>query len=106
MLYHLRRQKTLDETTTKKIAYAFQESVVSVLIEKSIAACVKKKVKTLLVGGGVAANSMLRRKLELKAGEQRIKIFVPPLSLCTDNAAMIAGLGYHLRKKSKLVRSW
>ncbi len=100
VLYHLRREKTVDEETTKKIAYAFQKSVVAVLIEKCISACQKKKIKTLVVGGGVAANSSLRQRLELRAREEGIKVFLPPLSLCTDNAAMIAGLAYHLRKKN------
>ena len=95
VLYHFRREKTVDQAATKKIAYAFQKSVVSVLIDKCMSACTKKKIKTLLIGGGVAANSELRRRLELRAREENIKVFVPPFSLCTDNAAMIAGLAYH-----------
>ena len=104
VLYHHRRKKTMDEVTTKKVAYAFQKSVVAVVIEKCIAACTKKKIKTLLVGGGVAANSALRRGLELRARQDGIKVFVPPLSLCTDNAAMIAGLAYHsfIKKREML----
>ena len=80
-----------------EIAKAFQDSVVSTLAEKSIAACVKKKAKTLLVGGGVAANSALRERLAEKAKEEGIQVFFPPIQLCIDNAAMIAGLGYHER---------
>lgn len=98
VLVHLKKNKTSDELSVKRIAYAFQESVVSVLVEKSIAACKKKKLKTLLIGGGVAANSALRQKLQWRGREEEIRVFFPPLSLCTDNAAMIAGLAYHLTK--------
>ena len=98
VLYHLKKNKALDESSVKRIAYAFQESVVSVLVEKSITACKKKKVKTLLIGGGVAANSVLRQKLQWRGREEQINVFFPPLSLCMDNAAMIAGLAYHVRK--------
>ena len=98
VLVHLKKNKAPDESSVKRIAYAFQESVVSILVEKSIAACKKKKSKTLLIGGGVAANSALRQKLEWRGREEEIRVFFPPLSLCMDNAAMIAGLAYHLRK--------
>ena len=59
----------------------------------------KKKIKTLLVGGGVAANSELRKQLTHRCQEDMIDVFFPPLPLCLDNAAMIAGLAYHLKKK-------
>ena len=98
VLYHLKKNKASDEFSVKRIAYAFQESVVSILVEKSIAACKKKKLKTLLIGGGVAANSALRQKFEWRGREEEINVFFPPLSLCMDNAAMIAGLAFHLMK--------
>ena len=77
------------------MAYAFQESVVAVLAEKSLKACRKLKINTLLIGGGVAANSALRRQLKAEAAAQGVDVFFPPKILCLDNAAMIAGLAYH-----------
>ena len=61
VLYYTQKNKNKPDYSPAKVAYAFQESVVAVLVEKSLKACRKLKVKTLLVGGGVAANSALRR---------------------------------------------
>ncbi|HOD12199.1 MAG TPA: tRNA (adenosine(37)-N6)-threonylcarbamoyltransferase complex transferase subunit TsaD [Candidatus Omnitrophota bacterium] len=80
----------------KKIAYSFQKSVVDVLVKKTIDACQRKKARTILVGGGVAANSELRRRLLQAGQDQGIKVFFPDLRLCIDNASMIAGLGFHI----------
>ena len=99
ILYYVRDHKYDKDFSIKEVACAFQESVVSVLIEKSIHACQKFKIKTLLVGGGVAANSHLRKRLILKARGHHIKVYFPTLPLCLDNAAMIAGLGYHIYHK-------
>lgn len=96
--YYLRDHWDKKKVSVNMVAYAFQKSVVSVLVKKSLALCQKKNVKTLLVGGGVAANSALRDSLWRAAREQNIKVFFPPLTLCLDNAAMIAGLGYHFLK--------
>ena len=65
------------------------------LVEKSIRACKEHRYDKLCVAGGVSANSFLRNKL-LDAGKQNdIKVFFPELKLCTDNAAMIASMGYY-----------
>ncbi|MBF0505048.1 MAG: tRNA (adenosine(37)-N6)-threonylcarbamoyltransferase complex transferase subunit TsaD, partial [Candidatus Omnitrophica bacterium] len=82
--------------SVEKVANAFQESVVNVLVQKTIDACRKKKVTTLLIGGGVAANTCLRSRLLERASAEGIKARFPNVSLCMDNAAMIAGLAYHL----------
>ena len=74
----------------------------AVLTEKSLKACQKMKVKTLLIGGGVAANSALRSHLKIRAQAQGINVFFPPMALCLDNAAMVAGLGFHWHKDSLL----
>ena len=72
------------------VAASFQATVARVLTKKAIACATDLQLPTIVVTGGVAANSELRRQL-LAAGEQAgIDIVVPPLSLCTDNAAMIA----------------
>ncbi len=97
MLYYTQKNKNKPDYSVAKVAYAFQESVVAVLAEKSLKACRKFKVKTLLVGGGVAANSALRRQLQIQARSQGVDVFFPSMDLCLDNAAMIAGLAYHYR---------
>ncbi len=99
VLHYYQKNKATSPQELAKIAYGFQESVVSILVKKSINACLKKKIKTLLLGGGVAANSRLRQKLSDEGKKNDIEVFIPPLSLCLDNAAMIAGLGYHWLKK-------
>jgi N6-L-threonylcarbamoyladenine synthase len=97
VLYQYRdRQKHQKNFSPAQTAYAFQQSVVSVLTDKSIAACKKLKTKTLVIGGGVAANSALRAHLTAEASKNGIDVHFPPMALCTDNAAMIAGLGFHL----------
>ncbi|MDE2027971.1 MAG: tRNA (adenosine(37)-N6)-threonylcarbamoyltransferase complex transferase subunit TsaD [Candidatus Omnitrophica bacterium] len=95
VLYYTQRHQHRPGYDVAKVAYAFQESVVAVLAEKSLQACRNFKVNTLLIGGGVAANSALRRVLHSQAQSQGVDVFFPPMALCLDNAAMIAGLGYH-----------
>ncbi|MEH7098092.1 tRNA (adenosine(37)-N6)-threonylcarbamoyltransferase complex transferase subunit TsaD [Neobacillus vireti] len=76
------------------LAASFQESVIEVLVKKTERAVAEYQVKQLLVAGGVAANKGLRAALEqtfLKHPE--VELVIPPLSLCTDNAAMIAAAG-------------
>ena len=95
VLYYTQKNKNKPDYSVPKVAYAFQKSVVAVLVEKSLKACRKHKVNTLLVGGGVAANSALRVSLQAEAKVQGVDVFFPPMILCLDNAAMIGGLAYH-----------
>ncbi len=93
VLYHTQRHP--NDLDKHKIAYAFQKSVVDILVQKSIQACASQKIRTLLIGGGVAANSSLRAELAKACQTYKIKLLIPPMSYCMDNAAMIAGLAYH-----------
>ena len=95
VLYYTQKNRQLPNFSIPQVVYAFQESVVGSLVKKSIAACVKRKINTLLVGGGVAANSALRKHLIAAGQQQGIKVYFPPMALCLDNASMIAGLAYH-----------
>ena len=95
VLYHYRDHQLEKSFSSANICSAFQESVVDVLVKKSISACQKYKVKTLVVGGGVAANSALRECLKKEAKNNNINVYFPSMNLCMDNAAMIAGLGFH-----------
>jgi N6-L-threonylcarbamoyladenine synthase len=102
VLYFTQKYSPLTKQIKAEVAWAFQNSVVEVIANKSIAACLKSKVKTILVGGGVAANSNLREELIEKATASNIEVFFPPLSLCVDNAAMVAGLAFHEFKSKGL----
>ena len=99
VLYYQRKHNPQEDLPVKEIAFSFQDSIVKTLVKKCLLACEKHKVKTLLIGGGVACNSSLRMSLQDNCRREGIAVFFPPLSLCTDNAAMIAGLGFHLRKR-------
>jgi N6-L-threonylcarbamoyladenine synthase len=72
------------------LAASFQQAVIDVLVDKSRQALIRTGLKTLAVGGGVAANKTLRTALECMTGTVQAKLVIPPLSLCTDNAAMAA----------------
>lgn len=76
------------------LAASFQESVIEVLVKKTERAVAEYKVQQVLLAGGVAANKGLRATLEKAFSEKDgIELVIPPLSLCTDNAAMIAAAG-------------
>ncbi len=82
-----------EEVNCTDLATSFQTAVLDVLVEKSIRAVKKTGVKHLLLAGGVSANSGLRVRLKERAGQEGIDLVIPPLELCTDNAAMIAAAG-------------
>ncbi len=80
------------------MAAAFQEAVVDVLATKTRLAAEEHRVAHVLLAGGVAANQLLRKRLELELKPLNIPLTYPPIEFCTDNAAMIAAAGYfHLR---------
>jgi len=72
------------------LAASFQEAVVDVLYQKTIKAAAEYETRDILVAGGVSANQALRRKFK---SQRKYRVHIPPLSLCTDNAAMIAAAG-------------
>ncbi len=78
------------------VAASFQEAVADVLTMKAVRACADEGVSTLLIGGGVAANSRVRALAEERCAAAGITLRVPRPRLCTDNGAMIASLGAHL----------
>ncbi|MBI2979660.1 MAG: tRNA (adenosine(37)-N6)-threonylcarbamoyltransferase complex transferase subunit TsaD, partial [Chloroflexi bacterium] len=73
-------------------AASFQEAVVDVLVTKTVAVAKEYRVKQILLAGGVAANERLRQQM---VKSSPIPVLIPPLKLCTDNAAMIAARGYY-----------
>ncbi|MBL7070126.1 MAG: tRNA (adenosine(37)-N6)-threonylcarbamoyltransferase complex transferase subunit TsaD [Candidatus Omnitrophica bacterium] len=80
------------------IASAFQETVIDTLIKKAFLGCHRSRIKRLVLGGGVIANNRLRVRFQEEAERDGLKIYLPRKNLCTDNAAMVAGIGYRLFK--------
>ena len=82
--------------SVEDVCASFQEAVVDVLTAKAVMACEDTGAKTLLLGGGVAANSRLRELAAERCGEKGIELRVPRFKLCTDNGVMIAALAAQL----------
>jgi N6-L-threonylcarbamoyladenine synthase len=78
------------------LAASFQAAVVDSLVSRALLAVQAHACPRLVVAGGVAANRRLRQELRCQTEAAGIQLFLPPLTLCTDNAAMVAVLGYHL----------
>ncbi len=96
VLNYLNSEKMKGNTiNTADVAASFQQSVIEVLTEKTIACAKEKEVKTVVLAGGVAANSGLRKLLEEKCIESGLELKYPSIKLCTDNAAMIGCVGYY-----------
>jgi len=77
------------------LAASFQEAVVDVQVSKTIGAALERETRTVLLGGGVVANTRLRARM-LEAGEKEgLRVLFPSLPLCTDNGAMIACAGFY-----------
>ena len=93
VLYAVRDRPPASETDVADMAASFQESVVNALVKRAKRALKLAGLPTLGVVGGVACNSRLRSRLEQTAGRDRFELRIPGPDLCTDNAAMIAGLG-------------
>jgi len=84
-----------EELPMADIAASFQQAVVDVLVGKSLLACREAGIGTLVLAGGVSANTALREHLAKNAKNQGVRVYVPPIEYCTDNAAMIGCAGYY-----------
>ncbi len=90
------REASGEPVPVADVAASFQEAVTDVLVRKAILACQENGVDTLVIGGGVAANSRLRAMAQARCERVGIAVRVPRPGLCTDNGAMVAALGSEL----------
>ncbi|MGH7885552.1 MAG: tRNA (adenosine(37)-N6)-threonylcarbamoyltransferase complex transferase subunit TsaD [Thermodesulfobacteriota bacterium] len=101
LINFVNKNKIKDENELNNICASFQEAIVETLIDKLLNAAEKMKVKNILIAGGVACNSRLRQLSRERIENNGIKVFIPAPALCTDNAAMIAALGYYKYKNGE-----
>ena len=96
VLYKIKELKKIDQQTISDLCASVQKAIIDVLVKKTVQAAQKYKVKSVLLGGGVAANHKLRTELESSIihSKSSMKLFAPAKSLCTDNAAMIAAAAF------------
>ncbi len=93
-LIHNAEQKG-EEVDKDSLCASFEKTVCEILTDKFFSAAHKCGIKKLAMAGGVAANSGLREMLTARAGKEGCKLYIPPLSLCGDNAAMIGSQAYY-----------
>lgn len=103
VLYESQKHLPLSKQTKNDLAASLQAAIVDVLIAKTQTAAEQYKPRTLMLGGGVAANKQLREHFIVLADRLGVNYSIPPLAYCTDNAAMI-GLAAHYRIKNKKAR--
>jgi N6-L-threonylcarbamoyladenine synthase len=91
-LYYLLRDMTAEERQARAadVAASYREALVSALVGKTLAAAKAEGVPAIGIAGGVAANSLLRRRLAQQGAAAGLRVVIPPFAYCTDNAAMIA----------------
>ncbi len=86
----------VSEMPVAELAAAYQEAIVDVLVTKTVKAALEHQARSVLIAGGVAANTLLREQLRRNLD---IPLFIPTLEFCTDNGAMIAGAAYHILRR-------
>jgi N6-L-threonylcarbamoyladenine synthase len=94
LLYKLQAMSELERARHKAdLAAGYQEAIITVLVDKAFTAVQQTAIQSLAVVGGVSANSRLRALLHERAQKSQIRLSMPPLRFCTDNAAMVAAAG-------------
>jgi N6-L-threonylcarbamoyladenine synthase len=109
VLYHVNgkkgRERDASSLTSQQkadVAASFQRCAAEMLIEKIRRAAARYETRAILIGGGVSANTAIRRRVVELGQKLRLPVFIPPLRYCTDNAAMIAGLAHPLLQAGKI----
>jgi N6-L-threonylcarbamoyladenine synthase len=88
-----KRGRNFNAEELPDIMSSYQEAIVDTLVEKTIKSAEDNGISRIVVCGGVAANSRLREKFGMESVARKIDLYIPPVNLCTDNAAMIAAIG-------------
>jgi N6-L-threonylcarbamoyladenine synthase len=106
LLNQVKKKSKLSEKQRDDYAASFQKAIVDNLTQNSLRAIQQYRPKTFILSGGVAANNVLRENLrvEIKRISPKTKYLIPPFSLCTDNAGMMAAVAY-FRLKTKKTKS-
>lgn len=91
---HVKQQKN-EEFSKADVAASFQKIATEMILEKAVNFCSKTKAKKLVIAGGVSANSGIREGAKKLCEKNNVELFIPKMSVCTDNAAMIASQGYY-----------
>ncbi len=101
VLREVKATKQFNNTAIYDLCASVQQAIIDVLVAKTLKAAKEFKVKSILLGGGVAANEKLREQLKFKvlSPKSKVKLFAPAKSLCTDNAAMIAAAAFFSYKE-------
>ncbi len=106
VLYQIKKdgRKAKNKTYIQQMCCEVQQSIIDVLIAKTIKAAKDYRVKTIMLGGGVSANEALRGQFKVQSEKLKVNLYIPPKNLCTDNAAMVAMAGYLHWPKGK--KTW
>jgi len=97
LLYYVREHSEADVAARRAdIAAGYQAAIVRQLVDKTLDCAQREGLKTIAVAGGVAANSALRQRLTAECERRGMRVHLPPLALCTDNAAMVGLAAAHL----------
>ena len=104
LLYKIQKDKNWKKRIPE-YCFEFERAVVETLIHKTIKATKKYQAKTIMLAGGVSANSVLREEFKIAAEKNKLNYHIPEMQYTTDNAAMIATAGY-FKAKNKKVTSW
>ncbi|MFA6384670.1 MAG: tRNA (adenosine(37)-N6)-threonylcarbamoyltransferase complex transferase subunit TsaD [Candidatus Omnitrophota bacterium] len=94
------RRSVSEKKIVADVCASFQEAALQALVDKTLRACLYKRVSAVYIGGGVAANTVLRNKFSAAAKQCNVSVSFPSKEHCTDNGAMVAGIGYHLAQRN------
>ena len=96
---HPELQGSYPEDLIRDIVSSFQEAVIEILVKKTLQATQQQGIKRIVLSGGVAANHSLRERIKEEAFQQKVNVYIPSPSFCTDNAAMVGVVGYEYLKR-------